>query len=223
MADVNSSLPIRTENPGDAVVKIADATIPAQQLKVEADGSVNANIQATDLDIRDLDFATDSVDVSGSSVSVSNTVTITATDLDIRNLQASQDNIAISDGTDTLQINTDGSLNVRILDGTPGTAINEYNSSSSVAGGATSTHTYTSTGNFNLTQIESTGSGKLKIEVKVNGVTKFVAFNSTANPNMQITLTQPILVTTGQTVTVERTNRENQSQDVYSTICGFNQ
>lgn len=40
-------------------------------------------------------------------------ITVSATDLDIRNLLASQDNVAISDGTDTLGINTDGSINVR--------------------------------------------------------------------------------------------------------------
>jgi hypothetical protein len=134
MADYNSSLPIRTENDGDAVVKIADATIPSQQLTVEADGSINVNaafspgseviitdgtdtleinadgsinsvVTATDLDIRDLVFATDKVDVSGSSV------TVTATDLDIRDIDATQDNIAISDGTDTLAVNADGSIN----------------------------------------------------------------------------------------------------------------
>jgi hypothetical protein len=36
----------------------------------------------------------------------------TVTDLDIRDLNASQDNVAISDGTDTLAINADGSINI---------------------------------------------------------------------------------------------------------------
>jgi hypothetical protein len=36
----------------------------------------------------------------------------TITDLDIRDLDASQDNVAISDGTDTLAVNADGSINV---------------------------------------------------------------------------------------------------------------
>lgn len=49
---------------------------------------------------------------SGSlNVNVTNTVTVSATDLDIRDLDAAQDNIAISDGTDTLAINNDGSIN----------------------------------------------------------------------------------------------------------------
>lgn len=39
-------------------------------------------------------------------------LTVTATDLDIRDLSASQDNVAISDGTDTLEVNADGSINI---------------------------------------------------------------------------------------------------------------
>lgn len=45
------------------------------------------------------------VTTSGTSLDIS------ATDLDIRDLDASQDNVAISDGTDTLAVNGDGSIN----------------------------------------------------------------------------------------------------------------
>ena len=78
------------------------------QLEINADGSINTQVSgtvtvtATDLDIRDLTFATDSVDVSGSSVSVTGTVDVTATDLDIRPLVASTDSILTAgteDGT----------------------------------------------------------------------------------------------------------------------------
>lgn len=50
MADIDSSLPVRTEAAGDVIAKIADATITSQQLAVEADGSVNANIRASNQD-----------------------------------------------------------------------------------------------------------------------------------------------------------------------------
>lgn len=311
MSDYNSSLPIRTENAGDAIVKIADATIPSQQLAVEADGSINVNaafapgaeikitdgtddlainadgsintvVTATNLDVRDLAFATDKVDVTGSSVSVTGSVTVSATNLDIRDLTFASDkvdatgsvvaldaptlaalesitvqngagasavniqdggnsltvdavnldirdlthvsdSVKIGDGTDFLAVNTDGSINVKISDASPGTPINSYNTVANVAGGASSTHTYTSTGNFYITQIEASASGKIKIEVQVNGTTRFVQFNSTAQTNLSIELSQPILATTGQTVTVIRTNRENQAQDVYSTILGYNE
>lgn len=70
MADFDSSLPVRTQNPGDVISKIADATTPSQQLAVNADGSINITdngtsltVDAVDLDIRDLSSAQDSVEV----------------------------------------------------------------------------------------------------------------------------------------------------------------
>jgi len=268
MSAFNSSLPIRTEQAGDVIVKIADATIESQQLKVNADGSidVNASLATTDIDIRDLAFATDKVDVSGSEVSLDaatlaalENITVSATDLDIRNLNSASDSVAAvqsgswtvtatatdldvrdlafdtdkvdvsgsfvaitsGDGADFLAINTDGSINVRISDESPDTGAVVFNTVASVASGATSTHTYTSTGNFHLQQVEASASGKMKIVVKVNAVTRFVGFSSTANPNISLILKQPVLATTGQTVTVERTNLDNQAQDLYSTVIGY--
>lgn len=131
MSDYNSSLPIRTENAGDAIVKVADATITSQQLAINSDGSVNITdngasitVDATNLDIRDLSHAQDSVKVgdgtdflavnADGSVNITDnggSLTVDATNLDIRDLSASQDNVAISDGTDTLAVNADGSIN----------------------------------------------------------------------------------------------------------------
>jgi hypothetical protein len=68
-------------------------------------------VTATDLDIRDLVFATDKVDVSGSAVSITGTVAVTqstspwvvsATDLDIRDLTHASDSIRLGDGTDLI-------------------------------------------------------------------------------------------------------------------------
>lgn len=210
MSDIQKGLPIRTENNGDAAVKITDGTVTSQLLKVESDGSINVNaaISATDLDIRDLNSATDSV-------------TVVATDLDVRDLSHSQDSVKIGDGTDFLAVNTDGSINVKIADGSPGTEVTNYDTAAAVAGGASSTHTYTSTGNFYLQQIECSASGRAKWEVQVNGSTKFVKFTTESDNNCSIQLAQPILATSGQTVTVIRTNRQNQAQDLYSTISGY--
>lgn len=66
-------------------------------------------VSATDLDIRDLSNATDSVTAHQGG---SWTVTATATDLDIRDLTHASDSIKIGDGTDFLAINNDGSINV---------------------------------------------------------------------------------------------------------------
>lgn len=141
--DFNSSLPVRSEQNGDVVVKVVDGTLTNQTLTVNADGSVNVTdnggsltVDGVDFDIRDLDSATDSVEVlqathdnlnananlqvgnadvaNGNPVPVSDaggSLTVDATDLDIRDLSAATDNVAISDGTDTLAINNDGSIN----------------------------------------------------------------------------------------------------------------
>lgn len=50
-------------------------------------------------------------DVSGKKSLDVNVAALTASDIDIRDLSALQDNVAISDGTDTLAINGDGSIN----------------------------------------------------------------------------------------------------------------
>ena len=112
-----------------------------------------------------------------------------------------------------------------------GTEVNNYNNNAGVAVAAASTadHVYTVTAakTLKLSKIWATASGKLKIEVQIetavaSGVynTKFVAFNSTANPNIDLVINENIAVAAGVRVKVIRTNKDNQSQDVYSTICG---
>jgi len=120
-------------------------------------------------------------------------------------------------------------LPVYVTADAPGDEINAFNTAAAVAANASSNHDYTVTSGktLKLTQIEASGSGKLKIEVQVEtGVgtnvflSKFVQFNSTANPNLSVSLREPISVAAGVRVRVIRTNRDNQSQDVYSTISG---
>ena len=99
-------------------VNISDGV---ESLLINADGSINSVVSATDLDIRDLSHVSDSVQVGdGTEIMLVNAdgsinAVVTATDLDIRNLSASQDNVAISDGTDTLAVNADGSINVTLV------------------------------------------------------------------------------------------------------------
>jgi hypothetical protein len=328
MADFDSSLPIRTEGAGDVIVKIADATVPSQQLVVESDGSINVNaafspgteviitdgtdtlevnadgslnitdnggsltvdatnldirdlvfatdkvdasgstlgansgvdigdvtvnnaagaaavniqdggnsitvdgsvtVSATDLDIRDLVFATDSVDVSGSEVSLDATtlaalenITVSATDLDIRDLTHASDSVKIGDGTDFLAVNTDGSINVVVSNDVPGTEICNRQTSSSVAANASVNHDYTVTAltTFTAEAVQVAGSGKLKVQVLFNGVIKFDAFNSTANPTIFIPMYRMIKAAAGQVIRITITNFDNQAQDLYSTLMG---
>jgi len=66
--DANTQIDAASDN-----IAISDGT---NTLAINPDGSINTNFTATDLDIRDLAFATDKVDVSGSSVSIDNFPTV---------------------------------------------------------------------------------------------------------------------------------------------------
>lgn len=136
----------------------------------------------------------------------------------------------VTDGTDTLAVNTDGSINVVIADATPGTPVNDYKRAIGIAAGASDNHDYTVTAlkTLYLNQIESTGSGKAKMEVTVETAvasgtftTRFAQFNSTSNPNMVIHLDNPIPVAAGVRVRVIMTNKDLVAQDMYSTISGY--
>jgi hypothetical protein len=58
--------------------------------------------------------------------------TVTATNLDIRDLSHAQDSIKLGDGTDFLEINPDGSLNVKVIDYSPGNGVSDFNSGAAV-------------------------------------------------------------------------------------------
>lgn len=110
-----------------------------------------------------------------------------------------------------------------------GSEVNDYATASALAPAAVSTHDYTVTAgkSLKLSQILASGSGRLKAEIAVEtGVatgiftSKFVGFNSTANPNLQFPVNENITVAAGVKVRVSLTNRDLSAQDVYSTICG---
>ena len=328
MSDYNSSLPVRTENDGDIVIKVVDGTITSQKLTVNADGSVNitdnggsltvdgtvelgatslaalesitvqngsggsaVNIQdggnsitvdAVAFDIRALAFATDTVDASGSvvaldsaslaaleSITVQNgaggsavniqdggnsitvdgtvelgattlaaleSITVSATALDIRALAFATDSVDVSGSSVNADIRVGGNavsgsnpIPVQLAPGTPGTEIHNYQTSASVAAAASVNHDYTITAlkTFKGEKFFISGSGKVKAEVQIspdgtNFSTKFVGFNSTSNPNIDIMLGQFTLTDsgTGSKVRIIITNLDKQAQDVYSTLSG---
>jgi hypothetical protein len=110
-----------------------------------------------------------------------------------------------------------------------GTEVNNFLKSTAVAAAASVNHDYTVTAamTLKLSQIWASASGKMKIEVQIETaaasgtfVTRFVGFNSTANPNVDLMVKENIAVVTGAKVRVIRTNLDNQAQDLYSTISG---
>jgi hypothetical protein len=109
---------IRAGDDGTVIGHVSDA------LKVSV-ANASIAVTATDLDIRDLAFATDKVDVSGSSVSISGTVAVTqstspwvvsATNLDIRDLDAATDSVSAwtKDGSGNAITSTTGYLDVYV-------------------------------------------------------------------------------------------------------------
>lgn len=238
MADYNSSLPVRTENAGDVISKIADATTPSQQLKVEADGSINVKdnggsltVDASDLDIRDLSHTQDSVKIGDGTdflaVNADGSINAvaTATNLDIRDLSAATDSITawIKDEAGVAFSNANP-LPVSLIDGA-GSEINNYDTSAAVASGASDNHDYAVTGDLLFKRVWASASGKMKIEVQADTGSGYqtiaVGFNSTANPNIEVNF-GPVQLASGDDIRIIRTNKDNQAQDVYSTIIGVN-
>ncbi len=142
-----------------ALHSIAIKSAAGNALAIDASGKINAIVEATDLDIRDLAFATDKVDVTGSEVSLDSATlaaleninaVVTATDLDIRDLTHASDSVKIGDGTDFLAINADGSINASFTEG-------GYSSWTVVAATVTSTESQL---------VASALSGRVRIEIQ---------------------------------------------------------
>lgn len=120
-------------------------------------------------------------------------------------------------------------LPVSVVSAIAGAYVNKYNTTASVAANASSNHDYaiTATKTLSLKKVWASSSGKLKAEVQTSpdGTTftsYWVGFNSTANPSIDIDLGEVTIQTTGtgSKVRVILTNRDNQAEDVYSTISG---
>jgi hypothetical protein len=241
MADYDSSLPIRTESAGDVDIFISDATTSTQKLKVNADGSIDTNTTATDLDIRDLSATQDNVAISDGTEQLeinadgSINAVVTATDLDIRDLSSATDSVeALQDTHDDFNANANiqvGDVDVSATNPVPvtftsdqqGDEIVDFNSSAAVAKDASVNHDYTVSAGKTFLGEEAwvSGSGKLKVELIVNGSTKYVGFNSTANPNVRIPLEKILKANATEVVRFTITNRDKQAQDLYSTLSGL--
>lgn len=93
----------------DAIIP-ASGTAPSVLLSTPGN---SITVDAVDFDIRNLVFATDKVDVSGSSVSISGTVAVSATDLDLRDLAFATDKVDVSGSSVSI---SSGSLTVSATD-----------------------------------------------------------------------------------------------------------
>ena len=110
-----------------------------------------------------------------------------------------------------------------------GDEVVDFDQADAVAKDASTNHDYTVNVGKTLIidEVICSASGRAKFELQVEtGVatgtfnTVAVAFNSTANPNATILTNKKLKVAAGVIVRVIKTNRDNQPQDLYSTILG---
>lgn len=136
--------------------------------------------------------------------------------------------VGVNDATGTPFSQTNP-LPVTLTDN-PGLDVYSPKLASAIAGGASDNHDYTVTAlkTLHLNQVTGSSSGRAKMVVSIEtGVATGVftpieyQFNSTATPNMDLSLNTPISVAAGVKVRVVMSNRESAPQDLASTIYGY--
>lgn len=111
---------------------------------------------------------------------------------------------------------------VTITTAVAGTAVQNFTDLPSIAigGNATATYTVAASHTFTLQRIFVSSEARIKIVVQAASSTIFTAFNSSANPNIDITVVTPPTLAAAATVTVQVTNLDLGVSDAYVTIEG---
>ena len=109
---------------------------------------------------------------------------------------------------------------------TVGNSVDVFNESTAIAKNSSANHDYTPATSFKNLEVECSGSGLARFELQVEtgvgtGVfdTVMVKFNSTANPNLKLNYGK--LVAAGVIIRVEKTNLDNQAQNLYTQLTGL--
>jgi hypothetical protein len=248
MSDYNSSLPVRTETNGDVASKIVDATTPSQGLAVESNGNAQVKVHGVDpgsvdrvLKLSELgnvnsdglyDATNNTIPSSSGLVAFTRAASPALSD-QVKKLTAISNStvhaldVSLHDEAGAAFSDTNP-LPVKLSD-TEGTIIQDYKDATAIVVNGSDNHDYTVSAGKTLilTKVMGTASGKAKMEVQVESAagsnsfaTKWVKFNSTAEPNMSESFVDALQVATGVRVRVIMTNKDNQDQDLYSTIVG---
>jgi hypothetical protein len=188
-------------------------------LHVVVDSSALVNVQGNVTVVQPTGTNLHTVLDSGTLTSITNPVAAT---------QSGSWTVAVKDSSGNA-ITTSNPLPVFISATLPGTEINHFNTAAGVAANASSNHDYTITVSktFIGKKFWASASGKMKVEVQISPDgstfnTKWVGFNSAANPNVPIDLDAFSVSDsgTGSKIRIIRTNLDKAAQDVYSTISG---
>lgn len=106
----------------------------------------------------------------------------------------------------------------------PQDEIHDFNQAVAIAKDASADHSYSPTAGAKIRRVHlaATGFAKFEISFGVTGaeVLKYVYFNSTAQPSVDVTFDSPITLAATDSIVVTKTNLDNQAQDLYSTING---
>jgi len=250
MADYNSSLPIRTEGDAQEKVqsKLVDYANPSLGMQIDSDKNAHVEVHGNSpagsdevLRLSELGALTPDGVYSASDNSKPGNVGLIASQRSAslgdstqteRLTSVAQGNkrlldVSIHDENGNV-FSASNPLPVTSVD-SEGDEVNAFNTSAAVAAGASVDLEYTVTAlkTLKLSQVHASASGKLKAEIKVESAagsgsfaTKFVQFNSTANPNLLCEIHEHIAVAAGAKVRVTLTNRDTSPMDVYATICG---
>lgn len=250
MSDQNTALPVRTEGDLQEKLqsKIVDFIDPTLGMAVDADKNAHVEIHGNDPTGTDKvvklsesgNIVSDGIyDVSTNTVPSSFGLIAAIRNATPGLAQMLQRITSVTNGLKRLldvsihdengdSFTTSNPLPVTLVD-SEGVEINDYSTSVAVAAAATINHDYTVTAlkTLKASQVIASGSGKLKTELMVEtGVatgtftTKFVKFNSVANPNIDFDVKELIAVAAGVKIRLAITNKDNQPQDTYSTISG---
>ncbi len=193
MSDFDSSLPIRTENDGDVVVKIADSLVTSQQLSITAAGEAKVDVT------QPLPAGTNNIgkvsvqDSAGAAITITNPLPVIVS----QNLP----------GTNVNKYNT--TVNVASLGSTNHdytiTALKTFTGKKFWASGS---------GKIRM-DVQTSPDGAAF-------TTFWTGFNSTATPNISVDLDLLSITDsgTGSKIRIIITNDDKQAFDVFTTISG---
>jgi len=124
-------------------------------------------------------------------------------------------------------LDSSGRVRTIVEGSTAGTPTFDYKDATGIAAGSPDNHDYVVplAQTFSLKQVYASASGKMKIQVEtiigLTTTTLVVGFGTSANPNVVIDFDPAYAqVPASGTVRVIATNKDNQPQDLYTTIIG---
>jgi hypothetical protein len=235
MADFDSQLPIRSDatdaevnvgQVGGNAVSTGSGVVDSGTIRVVTPSDVTVNVDLDSLNGTAISTNDGTVDAGTIRVTQANDVVLNtdldslagnAIDLGAGNAGSATQRVIIASDQPAIPVDISGSSDK--------TNVVDFDQSTATAAAATKSHSFTPAANTYFTGFSASGSGQARMEVKwgvtASETTKNVQFSTKGNLNMKFELSDPVLLTSSDTVIIEVTNTDNQAQDLYSTIEGY--